>query len=180
MGFFETILEGSVDHIIYRDYTVNWRFFIYCSLATLPFLLPASITVGFHSQTAYLSFGAFSKSTIDPNVRAFWPRDWNVFDSGLFLYSSKVSPAVSYSVPSLIVLDGFCGRKTWPFLFFPVTLALPEWRIYITKLKTARSLLQKSVVGQKLARQKLTRQTHAGTIAHLKSVIADKRAPQTY
>ena len=34
-GFFETFLEGSVDHIIYRDYTVNRRFFIYCSLATV-------------------------------------------------------------------------------------------------------------------------------------------------
>ena len=30
--FFETFLEGSVDHI-YRDYIVNRRFFIYCSLA---------------------------------------------------------------------------------------------------------------------------------------------------
>ena len=26
-GFFETFLEGSVDHIIYRDYIVNRRFF---------------------------------------------------------------------------------------------------------------------------------------------------------
>ena len=33
-GFFETFLEGSVDLIIYRDYIVNRRFFIYCSLAT--------------------------------------------------------------------------------------------------------------------------------------------------
>ena len=33
--FFETFLEGSVDHIIYRDYIVNRRSFIYCSLATL-------------------------------------------------------------------------------------------------------------------------------------------------
>ena len=32
-GFLKTFLEGSVDHIIYRDYTVNRRFFIYCSLA---------------------------------------------------------------------------------------------------------------------------------------------------
>ena len=32
-GFFETFLQGSVDHIIYRDYIVNRRFFIYCSLA---------------------------------------------------------------------------------------------------------------------------------------------------
>ena len=32
-GFFETFLEGSVDHIIYRDYILNRRFFIYCSLA---------------------------------------------------------------------------------------------------------------------------------------------------
>ena len=32
-GFFETLLEGSVDLTIYRDYIVNRRFFIYCSLA---------------------------------------------------------------------------------------------------------------------------------------------------
>ena len=32
-GFFKTFLEGSVDLIIYRDYIVNRRFFIYCSLA---------------------------------------------------------------------------------------------------------------------------------------------------
>ena len=32
--FFKTFLEGSVDHIIYRDYKVNRRFFIYSSLAT--------------------------------------------------------------------------------------------------------------------------------------------------
>ena len=29
----ETFLEGSVDHIIYRDHIVNRRSFIYCSLA---------------------------------------------------------------------------------------------------------------------------------------------------
>ena len=34
--FFKTFLEGSVDRIIYRDYKVNRRFFIYCSLATAP------------------------------------------------------------------------------------------------------------------------------------------------
>ena len=33
--FLKTFLEGSVDHIIYRDYIVNRRFFIYCSLATV-------------------------------------------------------------------------------------------------------------------------------------------------
>ena len=33
-GFFKTILEGSVDHVIYRDYIVNRRFFIFCSLAS--------------------------------------------------------------------------------------------------------------------------------------------------
>ena len=33
LGFFETFLEGSVDLIIYRDYIVIRRFFIYCSLA---------------------------------------------------------------------------------------------------------------------------------------------------
>ena len=32
-GIFKNILKGSMDHIIYRDYTVNWRSFIYCSLA---------------------------------------------------------------------------------------------------------------------------------------------------
>ena len=32
--FFETYLEGSVDHIIYMDNTVNRSSFIYCSLAT--------------------------------------------------------------------------------------------------------------------------------------------------
>ena len=31
--FLKTFLEGSVDHIIYRVYIVNRRFFIYCSLA---------------------------------------------------------------------------------------------------------------------------------------------------
>ena len=34
-GFFKTFLEGSVDHVIYRDYVVNRRSFIYCNLATL-------------------------------------------------------------------------------------------------------------------------------------------------
>ena len=34
LRFLETFLEGSVDHINYRDYIVNRRFFIYCSLAT--------------------------------------------------------------------------------------------------------------------------------------------------
>ena len=33
--FLKTFLEGSVDLIIYRDYIVNRRFFIYCSLATI-------------------------------------------------------------------------------------------------------------------------------------------------
>ena len=32
-GFFETFLEGSVDHIVYKDYIVNRRFFIYCGQA---------------------------------------------------------------------------------------------------------------------------------------------------
>ena len=32
-GIFKTFLEGSVDHIIYRDYIANRRSFIYCSLA---------------------------------------------------------------------------------------------------------------------------------------------------
>ena len=33
--FFETFVEGSVDRVIYRNYKVNRRFFIYCSLATV-------------------------------------------------------------------------------------------------------------------------------------------------
>ena len=33
-GIFETALEGSVDHVMYRDYIVNRRFCIYCSQAT--------------------------------------------------------------------------------------------------------------------------------------------------
>ena len=32
-GFFKTFLEGSVDRDFYRDYIVNRRFFICCSLA---------------------------------------------------------------------------------------------------------------------------------------------------
>ena len=32
-GFLKTFLEGSVDNVIYRNYIVNRRFFIYCSLA---------------------------------------------------------------------------------------------------------------------------------------------------
>ena len=32
-GFFQTFLEGSVDHFIYIDYIVNRSFFIDCSLA---------------------------------------------------------------------------------------------------------------------------------------------------
>ena len=32
---FSNILEGSVDHIIYRDYIANRRSFIYCSLACM-------------------------------------------------------------------------------------------------------------------------------------------------
>ena len=34
-GIFNTFLEGSVDRVIYWDYILNRRFFIYCSLATL-------------------------------------------------------------------------------------------------------------------------------------------------
>ena len=34
-GFLKTFLEGSIDHIIYRDYIVNGRFLIYCSLVTV-------------------------------------------------------------------------------------------------------------------------------------------------
>ena len=41
-GFFETFLEGSVDHILYRDYIVNRRSFIYWSLAT--YRCPAGAT----------------------------------------------------------------------------------------------------------------------------------------
>ena len=32
--FLKTFLEGSMDHIIYRDYIVNRRSFIHCSLTT--------------------------------------------------------------------------------------------------------------------------------------------------
>ena len=42
--FFETFLEGSADLINYRDYIVNRRFFIYCSLATR--LQPVTQSVG--------------------------------------------------------------------------------------------------------------------------------------
>ena len=31
-GLKKTFLEGFVDHVIYGDYIVNRRFFIYCSL----------------------------------------------------------------------------------------------------------------------------------------------------
>ena len=34
-GFLKTFSEGFVDHVIYRDYIVNRRFFVYCSLACL-------------------------------------------------------------------------------------------------------------------------------------------------
>ena len=37
-GFFKTFLEGSLDRVIYRDYKVNRRFFIHCSLAGGPML----------------------------------------------------------------------------------------------------------------------------------------------
>ena len=33
VDFLKTILEGSVDHVIHRDYIVNRHFFIHCSLA---------------------------------------------------------------------------------------------------------------------------------------------------
>ena len=29
-GFFKTFLEGSVEHVIYRDYIMNRRFFFHC------------------------------------------------------------------------------------------------------------------------------------------------------
>ena len=45
-GFLEIFLEGSVDHVIYRDYIVNRRFFIYCSLATT--------TIESHDQQLFL------------------------------------------------------------------------------------------------------------------------------
>ena len=32
LRFFKTFLEGSADHVIYRDHIMNRRFFIYCSL----------------------------------------------------------------------------------------------------------------------------------------------------
>ena len=40
LGFFETFLEGSVDHVIHGDSIVNRRFFIYYSLATRSFKQP--------------------------------------------------------------------------------------------------------------------------------------------
>ena len=42
-GGVKTFLAGSVDHVIYSDYTVNRRFFIYCSLACVS-------TITTHSQ----------------------------------------------------------------------------------------------------------------------------------
>ena len=44
-GFLKTFLDGSVDHIIDRDYIVNLHSFIYCSLAcpsSQSYPLPAS------------------------------------------------------------------------------------------------------------------------------------------
>ena len=42
--FLKTVLQGSVDHIIYRDYIVNRRSFIYCSLACPPSFVLACLT----------------------------------------------------------------------------------------------------------------------------------------
>ena len=47
--FLKTFLEESVDLIIYRDYIVNRRFFIYCSLATWA-TLPVRATPSHSSQ----------------------------------------------------------------------------------------------------------------------------------
>ena len=41
--FYETFLKGSVDHVIYRDYTVNRRSFIYYSLACRPVFVEAAL-----------------------------------------------------------------------------------------------------------------------------------------
>ena len=52
-GFFKTFLERSVDHIIYRDYGVNRRSLIYCSLASGRFPPSAGeSTLGCHTQEA--------------------------------------------------------------------------------------------------------------------------------
>ena len=54
-GFFDTFSEGSVDRVIYRDYIVNLRAFIYCILACVgchiysaSITLPTSIMVVLH------------------------------------------------------------------------------------------------------------------------------------
>ena len=52
-GFFQTSLEGSVDLIICRDYIVNRRFFIYCSLACSRFPLS---WLGNHLDRSILTF----------------------------------------------------------------------------------------------------------------------------
>ena len=41
--FLKTFLEGSADHVIYRDYIMNQRFFIYCSLAFLGYSLNKTV-----------------------------------------------------------------------------------------------------------------------------------------
>ena len=48
--FLKHFLEGPVDLIIYKDYIVNRRFFIYCSLATGA---PDPIQGGEHSDSEH-------------------------------------------------------------------------------------------------------------------------------
>ena len=48
-GGVKTPLEESLDHVIYMDYIVNRRFFVYCSLARL--------------QPRVLDYGTVSLST---------------------------------------------------------------------------------------------------------------------
>ena len=45
VDFFETFKEGSVDHIIYRDYIANRRSFIYCSLACTDSIVSAGLAI---------------------------------------------------------------------------------------------------------------------------------------
>ena len=50
-GCFETFIEGSVDHINYRDYIVSRRSFIYCSLATASLVSISEGTVEASAQS---------------------------------------------------------------------------------------------------------------------------------
>ena len=54
LDFLKTFLEGSVDLIIYRDYIVNRRFFIYCSLAFGPTLFGTACSKRHHIMDIYV------------------------------------------------------------------------------------------------------------------------------